>query len=696
MAVLSKIRNRAGLLIIIIGLAMLSFILGDILSSGNSVFQSNQNEIAEVGSRTVTFQEYEARVQQSAENYKINTKQTSIDESTMESLRQQTWNQMLREIIMADEVMELGIAVTPEEVFDMVQGPNPHPSVKQAFTNKETGQFNSQDVVRFLKNMDNDKTGATRAQWVAFEKGIRDERVSQKYNNLVKKGLYVTTAQAQAGYVDDNKTAEIDYIAKRFNSVPDTAVVVSEEELKAYYNAHKKDYEQEASRKIEYVTFDVVPSEQDKKEILEELAEMKNDFKNAEDDSLFINANSETKYSENFVKKGGFPAIIDSLVFTLPEDSVIGPYLENDSYKISKIVKTRTAPDSVKARHILLKIEGDTAKTLAKADSLKSAIKKGKKFADLAAQYSEDPGSKEKGGDLGWFQEGAMVKPFNDAAFNGKKGNLPIVTSQFGVHLIEIMDKGPESKKIALGSIERKITPSSKTYQQYYGQASEFSANNQTGDAFNTTITQKGLNRKVAEQVKETDRSIPGLDNPREMIRWAYEAEKGEVSKVFEFGDRFVIAHLADIREKGIATLDNVRTEVEIKAREEKKAENFIAEFEKAGGTKLEDVSAKLNAPVQKASNMKFSVPNIAGLGNEPALVGTVFGMSQNKLSKPVKGSSGVYMVMVSKFTEAPETKDYSVARNRISGNLQSRVEYEVFTALQKNADVEDRRAKFY
>jgi peptidyl-prolyl cis-trans isomerase D len=412
-----------------------------------------------------------------------------------------------------------------------------------------------------------------------------------------------------------------------------------------------------------------------------------------------VNQNSDSKYIEKYIGANSGFMFFDSLSRS-PLGTVVGPYQENNMLKISKLTGSKMLPDSVKARHILISIEnGDSKKAKGRADSLKNAIKAGKKFEDLAKVFSKDPGSGAKGGDLGWFKEGMMVKPFNDACFEGKKGDLQIVESQFGVHLIEVMDKGKESRRLLVSTVERASTPSSATYQYFYGKASEFAGKNNNKELFEKTAKDQGLNKRSAEYLRETDRNFNGIENAREVVRWAYGAKKEEVSPVFQIGERYIVAILTKIKEKGTLPLEEVREQVEKEAKKELKAQKFIAEFEanmKSAST-LEQIAQKMNLQIENASNQSFLNGVLGSYGREAGVVGSAFGTKAKVLSKPTKGDNAVFVYIVTDFTEPQASTDnYKSNVTTVGNSVKQRVDYEIFDALKEKADIEDRRATFF
>jgi peptidyl-prolyl cis-trans isomerase D len=550
MAVIGRIRKRVGLLIAFIGISMLLFILGDLVTSNTGIMHRNSDVIGEINGTKIHYSEYNRKVDLLTENYKANTKNENLDQNTQDMLREQAWGIFVNDNILGKEYEKLGLACSSEELYDMCVGKNPNPQVKQAFTDPKTGMFDPNAVVRFLKDLPNRDENIQR-QWRSFEDAIREERIADKYKNLIKNGLFVTTEEAKRNYDEVNRSASIRFIRLDYNTMPDSTVKFEDSDLEKYYSENKSKYKQaETIRKVEYVTFDVNPSSEDRETVMNWINTKKSELAASTNDVQFVSQYSDAPFDSTFHAKGSLKPEIDSIMFNSPEGTVVGPYEDAGSYKISKLVKVKFVPDSVKARHILLKIEnGDTTKAMARADSIKNAIKKGAKFETLAATLSADGGSAIKGGDLGWFRQGMMVKPFNDACFEGKKGDMPVVISQFGVHIIEILDKGAPTKQVQIASVERKIEPSQKTYDNVYNKAMEFASKNTTPESFDSSIVKQGLNKRIADNIRENDKNIPGLEQPRELVRWAYSAKKDDISKVFTFGNKYAIGHLTEIRE---------------------------------------------------------------------------------------------------------------------------------------------------
>jgi peptidyl-prolyl cis-trans isomerase D len=711
MAVIGKIRQRAGLLIGIVGLSLVAFILGDLLTSNRSFISSSDTNVAVIGGKKIDVMEFENRVNKLEANYKMNTGNETIDQNTMDQLREQAWTELLNEEIMGRQYKKVGITVSSDEIFDMIQGKNPHPQIKDAFKDPQTGEFSPANVLQFLKNMDNDPTGKTRAQWVNFENYIREERIKEKYNELIKNGLFMTTAEARSAYEKQSRMASARFVDLAYTTVEDSTIQITDQELRNYYNSNKNDYKQEASRKIEYVVFDVIPSEEDRATTYNSVEKLKNAFAESTDDSLFVAINSDSKTEPAFFKKGTLPPAVDTVFFNnAAPGTVVGPYEENNAFKLSKLISSVNEPDSIKVSHALVAYAGaerapatvtrTKEEAQSRADSLLSIIRKDpKRYNDIAKNESDDAVASEKEGDLDWITQASPMDPaFKKGAFETAKGSVSLVESNFGFHLIKVTDQTAPVKKVKVATIDRNIVPGTKTYQAAFAKANEFAGKNNSEALFNQAVQEQGLNKRVAENLKDTDKSIPGLESPRALIQWAYQAKLGDVSKTYDFGNKFVVAVLTEVKEKGIAPLEQVKDLVRGKVATEKKAEMFTARFNDHLSTSksIDELAGKMGLQVKSASNISFASSYVTNLGVEPAFVGTVFSIAKGQMSKPVKGTMGVYVLVVDEVKEPEAVADYKTNKQQAEMQYQQRATYEVFNALKEKANVTDNRGRFY
>ena len=691
MAVIGKIRERSTLVLIIIGGAIMAFVLSDLFSSGQGGRQQGPINLAEVNGTTVNPQEFEMKVQKAYENYQAQTEE-ELDERTKSTIREQVWTEMLSDILLGNQMKELGVEVTSKELFDMVQGNNPHPQVKQAFTNPETGQFNSSAVVNFLQNLDEDPK--VKAQWIEFEKALKRNQKIDKYYTLVKKGLYVPTNLAEKEFMSNKTVVNFKYVYRSYASIPDSSVQLSESEIEDYYEANKSDYEQKASRKISYAYFPINPSTADVDQATKWANETFTKFQNAENDSLFVNANSDNRFDPTYYSLNTVPANIDTAFWGKEVGFVSEPKLNNNIYTIQKVKAKKVAPDSVLARHILINTqtqEEDVAEKL--ADSLMGLLENGTPFNVLAAQFSDDKASGEKGGEFGWLTEGKMIKALNDALFTMDTGVYKKIKSRAGFHIIEVMESTEKVEKIQIATVTREVTPSKETYAELFNQANSFSIDATDMESFDAAVTEKNIQKRSAT-LSETDNTIQGLTAARDLARWVKEANEGDVSEAYDTDEAFVVAIVESVNIEGNAPLDKVRNRVEFLARQEKKAERMKEEM--TGGTDLNEIASKLGLSIESAEKVSFASPAIPNVGLEPNVVGKAMSLEKGQMSVPIQGNSGVFIIAIENKLVPPEA---NIAQTRATASqaLNSSVENgTVFNALKEKAELTDNRAKFY
>ncbi|NTW31719.1 MAG: hypothetical protein HGB12_03690 [Bacteroidetes bacterium] len=714
MAAIGSIRKKGGLITIVIGLALAAFVLGDFWRTNNKSGKSST--FGEVAGEKITYNDFESKVETRLELMKEQTGNESPSSSEVFKLKDEIWKNMVRDLILAKEYDELGLTISSDELWDLVQGKEPHQYILQNFSDPQTGQFNATQVRSFLQNLDQyeEKKPGTKAQWENLEQSIKSDRLFTKYQNLIKGGMYVPKAIAQKDYEQKNKKVNCRLFADKYANIPDNSIKVSQEDFQKYYDNHKQEFEQEASRDIEYVAFDVNPSDADIQKVDKDIKQVETDIKKVENADIpaFVNRNSDDKYDSIYYKKGALPMLIDTLAFKAKKGDVLGPFYNDYIYTIAKVMDFQMRPDSMKASHILISYAGalraaetitrtkDAAKKV--ADSLLIVVKKdSKKFGEIAKSVSDDPTAKEKEGDLDWFADGSMVGPFNEACVSGKEGEIKLVETDFGYHIIKVTGKKKPSNKARVAVITRKVEASNETFQDVYSTASSFQGENTTTEKYNKSIIDKKLNKKLAEYIDPMSDNIAGLDSPREIIKWAYEenTKKGDISKVFDLQGKYVVACLKEVREKGIPTLDQIKTQIEPLVKRDKKAENLIKKINalKTSGISFEQLALKANATVDTINDiLTFSSYSIPGFGPEPTVIGSIFNLKKGSMSEPIQGKSGVFVVYIDNFTEAPATKDYSANKEQIIANFKNRVGYDVYNTLEKNTKIVDNRILFY
>lgn len=718
MATLERIRKRSILLIIVVGLALAAFVLMDAVKSFDSNSAKDRMYIGSVNDTEIAYADFQARLDNQVEAFKQRmfqqTGSTLVDDNTLVYIREQVWNELVTRTLMEQEVDALGIKISSAELFDLIQGDNVSPMVMQipAFKNPATGAFDRNQVIKFLKQLD--QNAQQKQSWIAIENQIKEAKVAEKYQNLLRKSAYVTDLEAKNNVAETSSKATFDYVYKNFFGAKDS-VNVSDSDMKNYFNEHKEEFKQNESRDVRYVEFKVIASKDDSLNAKSTIESVKKEFTQSKDEVSYAKLNSDGEINDRFQKEdelsSKYKEIINSEVGT-----VVGPYIEGRNYKVAKLVATAKLPDSVKVRHIFLtptQQKPTLADVQTLADSLKKAIEGGAKFADVAKQYSADKATSEKGGDLGWIKYTfskrpytvAQIKEFNNAAFEAPKGKITIANSNAGVHMILVDQRGKLVNKAKVIVVERLIDASQKTRDYVYGQASKFAGKNGNYETFIKAAKEKGMQPRYATSVKRSDHYIAGLTSARVFVRAIYN-ENTEVDKlvkdrdgnpIFSFKDKFVVGVLTNETEEGYPSWKAVANQLKNEVRKEKLAEKFTAEFAEAAksASSLDDVAEKLGVEVKTAREISFLDNTIPGLGMEPNVIAATVSLAEGKLSAPVKGNNGVYMLSLDNKTNVKAQEMGAVKQQ-----LLSRAGYSVASAssaaLKSAGEIVDKRNNFY
>ena len=700
MATLEKIRSKSGLLLAVIGIAMLAFILGDLLKSTNSGV-ANDGNVGQVLGEDVSIQSFQQKVDEGIENWKSQNQQAVLDQTTLAQIRDQIWEQYVRELVMKNQFEELGVAVSDDEWMERISGINVHPEISKipTFQDPATGQFDRTKVLGYLKQIDQDETGDARKRWVGFQKYLIDLIKTSKYNSLVGKAMFTTIEEAKMEFHSNTDTATFNYVVIPFTSINDSDVKPTDDELEAYYSIHKAEYEQEASKDVDFVVYTVVPSVEDDAITKEEITKLVVDFEASDDYELMARRNSDntnSRFTYNTQDELQDPNWKD--LFNTTKGTVIGPYLTNPGvYRIAKLAEVAFRSDSVQARHILIKptqtMSLDSVNT--KMTALKLAIESGADFGMLAQQNSEDQGSAIKGGDLGWFQEGVMVDEFNEVCFTSKIGDLSLVTTQFGVHLIQVTKTSKSVKKAKIAYIDRTVEPSTETVNAYYSQAAQFAAKIlNDGVSFDTLIVTDNLAKRSDKKVTANKPTISGIPNSRELVRWMYTTAKvGSISEVFQFDNSYVVASLTKEYVKGVPELEDIKEQITALVIKEKKASKISKSIKTSD---LASIASANDTSVVSGQKTTFANLNLEGIGYEPELVGGIFANKVGAVSSPITGRNGVYVVQVTAIDKATSQADFGVQKLNMQTQASSYANNASYNALKKAADVQDNRVDFY
>jgi peptidyl-prolyl cis-trans isomerase D len=717
MAILNKIRQRSLFLILIIGMALFAFVLSGLFDTSGAAFGGSQDIVATVNGKDITRQEFMDRVE-------IVQRQLGPNGTSTQAMNN-VYDQEVRQAVLESQFDEIGLTVEQEQMRDLL---------KTSFSsfpefNNEAGIFDEAKLNEFIANLKATSpqrsligNGAINyAEWVDNERSISTSALQQTYFNMIKAGINATLVEGETDYKMENQLVDLKYAVVPYTTIADSLVEVTKSDITKFVNENKKKYEVEASRDINFVQFLEVASEEDEAEIKDGLTALLEDsvvynsetkindtipgFKNANDPEDYVNANSDIKYTDKFVFKSSLPTAIADSIFNLEVNEIYGPYKEADHYKLSKVVAETQMPDSVKIRHILIPFIGaqsaqpDVTRTDARAkktaDSLLTVIKANRsKFPELVTAFSSDQGSVQNGGEYDFHPYNTMVKPFNDFEFEKNVGDLGVIKTIFGYHIIEILDQKNKSRAIKVATVAHKIEPSEKTINDLFNTVQKFEIAIQ-GDDFQEVATKNNYEVKPVNSIKELQEAIPGLGSQRAIVRWAFEDEtkEGDYKRFSIPSGGYAVVQLTAINKKGLMSVQNASVTAIPAIRKEKKAKLIR---EKITATTVDELAKNQNVPTSSAAAVNMKTPTLSGAGQEPKVVGAAFGLKEGETSKLIDGVKGVFLIEVTKVTEAPVLDNYQANTNRLSSARVSSAQTKIFNALKEAATIEDNRALIY
>ena len=681
MAALQTLRNKAAVFItIIIALALLAFIMTDLLNSGSTLF-SDADKVGTIDGQTIKYQDYFRLIEVAEERAKLQNG-GSLSEEQQNQVREQVWQQLIQDITFGKVYEDAGVDVTDEEIRDMAAGDHIAPVFRQNFTDPQTGVYNRAYAEQFISSTNLDEQSAFIRQAI-FEDLVRT-RKGMKYMNLINKSIFCNSVQVEVEKAKRSNNVDVAFVSVRYSSIPDSTINVSDSEIKSRFQKDKELYKVGDSRDIEYVSFPIRPSEADRVETREALEALKADFANPETDPVrFAQINSDVPVRSTFLKLDQLNSQIASFAQNAQPGDVYGPYFNGSSFKLSRLVSIAQRPDSVKARHILIRNDEKLA------DSLLAVVKGGADFAQVAKDFSQDPGSAINGGDLGWFNDGVMVPEFNEACFTNAKGSILKVQSQFGFHIIQVQDRGVESQKYNVLTIEKNINYSSRTQNDVYSHAQTVAAATKDAESFAAMVDSSNLVKRVGRNIRSNAQNVNSLQHARDLVKWAFKAKVGEVSDLFQCDDEYVIAILTKAQEQGYAKIEDVSPSISRLIRNDKKAEIISSATQ---GKSLSEIAAQYNTKVDTARNVSFAANSVSGAGVEPALVGSVISAEKAKVVSAVKGNNAAYAFEVLA-SEPVEVSDDQI-RNAYLQQLQG-LPYNV-SQIVTDVEIKDNRINFY
>ena len=711
MATLEKIRSKAGLLVLVVGLALFAFIIGDFLNSGSTYFRQSQERIAEIDGEVIKIQDYQARVDEMTEIYKMQSGSASLPEEYMTQIRQSVFDGMVQEIVLDEATQKLGMVVGPEELFDMVQGENISPLIQQMqmFVNPQTGAFDKSALLTFLKQIDVDNIATYPAEqqaqlqqaqrfWMFWEKNIKRQRLESKYTTLLSKAIAANALDAKAAFDESVENSDIVYAMQSYATIPDSTIAVSDSEIKQLYEQRKESYKQKASKIIDYIAVDIRPSKEDYDKVQADIESVKSELETTDRVADLVNENSEVPYVDAFFTENALDAEMKQFATTAEVGAIYGPVFDNDKYRLFKLIDKTNAPDSVKVSHIMLAGKGE-AETKALADSLLTVLKGGASFEELAKQFSADQAA-ENGGELGWFTEATALRgvnaEFKDAVFGTPLNQIAVVKSMYGTHLVKVTEKTANVAKYKVADIDMTVSPSSKTYSNIYNELNQFISNNHSLDKLTASAKEAGYNLVSDATVTKDDQLLGSVQNSRQVIRWAFQNDKGAISEIFECNDKFVVAAMKGSLDEGYRPVELVAAPLKAELIAQKKGEQIAAALAAKNLTSVEAYAEAMGAKVDSVKFVNFATRRISGIGIEPNLNAAVAMAQVDQVSAPVKGNNGVYVFKVYARNKDAKTYDEAEQVRTLDATNAYRVGFQAIQSLINKAEVEDNRIRFY
>ena len=702
MATIQRIRQRSGLLVVVVFVALIAFLLGDLFRSGGSKFFGDPNVIGTVNGRDITRQE----LSQGMEELRAGNPEQYANTTSIQ-LANFVWNNIVTEELLSAELSAAGMSVSEQEIyFDIITNPN----IRQNFAGAN-GQFDENMFKSYIAQVRDNRDASEQSvemwtQWLSFERAVANQAQNFKYTNAIEKAIFMPAGLAETEINRGDAQHPAQYVYVPYIDVNEDEINVSDEDAKRYFNAHKEDFSQEEGRNIEFINFPLAPSESDREGVRAELASLSFEWLNVEDDSVFVNQHSDVRFqSEYYTTTELVGTGLDTLVDGQSVGFQKGPIDLGGAFAVVKLVDRKTVPDSVKARHILIPFAGATradasvtrnpqeAKVL--ADSLFAYLEGNPSaFESVSEAFSSDVVAKEKGGDLGYFSRGSMAKPFENFCFFRKNGSMGVVPTQFGWHVIQVTDQKGANDVYKIGQIIREILPSDETIQTLYNQASGYAAEAQTTEDYRALATEKGFFLRPARNLGRFEEVVSGLGTARRVVRWAWDddREEGNIGLLENDGNGYVVVVLTDKLEEGTSSFEMVQTQCLEAAKKDAKKALVLERLENAsaGAATIEAVATAAGKEVRTLS-FRISQFNISGVGNEAKVVGTICGLEPGTLSPVILGENGAFVALTSPANPAPQI-DYANMAQNTQRSIRNLVGTQAYKALQDKAKIEDMR----
>ena len=699
MAVLEKIRVRMGVFItVIIGIALLSFIVdAQTLQSAISMFTSKY-DVGEMNGKAISYQEFQQKIDYFTKIQQMVTGQSSLDEQGQEMVNESAWQDLMGELVLIPSIENAGIGVGEEELLDLTQGTSISPVLmrEQSFVG-QNGTFDRNKLVEFVKAIPQDESGNLATYWNFLEKSIKNDQMFTKYISLLDKSTITTPVEMKRVIAENNTTSDVSFVMQPFGFMPDTTVTVSQQEIKDYYNKNKLKFDMKASRDIDYVVFEVIPSAEDIKLAKEDIEKVYEEFTTTTNLKSFLARNSEKQLSDYLFKQGELASIspaLDSFAFSAPLTAVLPVFQEGNTFRAARINAVKSVADSVFVEHILLDNSSPEV-AMAKADSLIKLIDGGADFQALAAENSLDKNPNVAPGELGWMTQ-LMKLPGLDTCFTAPLNKPLKVATSYGLHIVKASKRTAPVKKVQIALLEKSAVASKQTFQDFYSKANEL-ASKADGkmEQFQAAVKEMNLSVVPAVGIEEGAKTVATYKNARPISKWIYEAKKNDVSQIISIDNKyFFVVAVTGVREAGIQPFDAIKDNIKTVLQMEKTNEKFYQNVKEklAGTTSIETVAEILGTTVSKQSGISFGAMGAQSM--DPVFIGAATSAPENKLTGPVKGNLGIYVLNVDARVQGEFFTEQDAKMK--SGQMFSYKLQQLQSIFEKTGKVKDNRLKFF
>jgi len=713
MATLEKIRNKAGLLVGVVGLALFAFIIGDLLNSSSSFRNRNMNNVLVVNGKTIDYQEYMYRENELTERYKLQLGASSLNETYMTQIRQAVYEDIVMENTFNPRLEELGITVTTQEMTDMVEGESISPVIYQSriFQDPETGLFDRSSVTQFLFQIKNVESFRPEYQpqimqnkmiWMYMEKDIKRNRQYEKYTSLISKAIAVNKLEAKDAFDNSNISSDIVYAMQTFSAIDDTLINVPASEIEKLYNERKEMFRQQEAHIIDYIAVDIVPSPEDYEQASKDMDAIRAELETTDNVAALTNEKSERKYINAFFSIPGFNEDKDLIDFITEASigDIEGPLFKDNQYRIMQLIDKTENSDSVEVSIISPAARNIESDSRAYVDSILNVLTEGADFVEIVQKHSTNDQFAENGGEVGWMTEAGalqfMNEEFRRTVFSLNTGQCAVVKSTYGLHIVKVTNRTKKVPKYKVADIVYTITPSSTTRSHLYNTLNQFIAQNNTGEKIEASAKDHGYLLTPNVQVHSTDITVGSISGARQIIRWAFNSKKGQISDITECDNTFVVAIQKGKLPEGYQSLASVtpllRTELAFRI----KGEELAAKLRSKELSSIMDYAEEMNTIPDTVKFITMSTSRIANIGVEPKLNALITFAPLNTVSDPVAGNNGLYVFEVTNRTNDQQSYVEENQKKMLESGNSYRVSGLVFQFMQQNAKIIDNRVRFF